>query len=207
MAGAAVGTARDELVGYGDVPIGGFQDQLERLLIQGAQSSSTFIVTQVKGIAQNVLLFTVNFYRCLVYAVFLPARWRRAVGRMAQRLLPMDREASSSGCSKTSSTPLLAVVHGSLVVAMVQGCSPDWAYWVLGVPVCGVVGRGHGLCRTAAGGRLDDRFDSGVDLPVSARAKRCEGIFMLIWGLGCGRNHRQRFETAVSSALGSNFLC
>ena len=47
-----------------------FKIDWKNLLIQGAQSSSTFIVTQVKGIAQNVLLFTVNFIVALFTLFF-----------------------------------------------------------------------------------------------------------------------------------------
>ncbi len=47
-----------------------FKIDWKNLLIQGAQSSSTFIVGQVKGIAQNVLLFTVNFIVALFTVFF-----------------------------------------------------------------------------------------------------------------------------------------
>jgi predicted PurR-regulated permease PerM len=130
-----------------------FKIDWKNLLIQGAQSSSTFIVAQVKGIAQNVLLFTVNFIVAL-FTLFFFLRDGAELVRRIQRLLPMDQEHQQR-LFKNIVDSVLAVVHGSLVVAMVQGL------------LAGLVGRGHGLCLAVAGGWVGDRFDTGRDLLVS----------------------------------------
>ncbi len=108
-----------------------FKIDWKNLLIQGAQSSSTFIVTQVKGIAQNVLLFTVNFIVALFTLFFFLRDGAELVSRI-QRLLPMDKEHQQR-LFKNIVDSVLAVVHGSLVVAMVQGLLAGLAYWFLGV--------------------------------------------------------------------------
>ena len=45
----------------------------------------------------------------------------------------MDREHQQR-LFKNIVDSVLATVHGSLVVAMVQGLLTGWAYWFLGVP-------------------------------------------------------------------------
>ncbi len=109
-----------------------FKIDWKNLLIQGAQSSSTFIVGQVKGIAQNVLLFTVNFIVALFTLFFFLRDGAELVSRI-QWLLPMDQEHQQR-LFKNIVDSVLAAVHGSLVVAMVQGMLAGWAYWFLGVP-------------------------------------------------------------------------
>ncbi|HEY2921848.1 MAG TPA: AI-2E family transporter, partial [Candidatus Binatia bacterium] len=109
-----------------------FKINWKELLVQGAQSSSTFLVTQVKGIAQNVLSFTVNFIVALLTLFFFLRDGAEFLNRL-QRLLPMDREHQERLLSNIVDA-VTAVVHGSLVVAMVQGLLAGLAYWALGVP-------------------------------------------------------------------------
>ena len=73
MAGHAVGEPGYRLVGYGVVSVGGFQINWKELIVQAAQASSSVLVAQVKGLAQNVLLFTVNFVIVLVTLFFAMA--------------------------------------------------------------------------------------------------------------------------------------
>jgi len=68
-----------------------FKINLKDVLLQGAQASSTFLVLQVRGIAQNVLSFTVNFIVAL-FTLFFFLRDGAAFLSRLQRLLPMDRE-------------------------------------------------------------------------------------------------------------------
>jgi len=106
-------------------------DWKKNLLIQGAQSSSTFIVTQVKGIAQNVLLSRLILSLLCLRLFFFLRDGAELVSRI-QRLLPMDKEHQQR-LFKNIVDSVLAVVHGSLVVAMVQGLLAGLAYWFLGV--------------------------------------------------------------------------
>jgi predicted PurR-regulated permease PerM len=104
----------------------------KQMLAQGAQSSSKLLVERVTGIAQNVLLFTVNFVVSLVTLFFLLRDGKEFFSRL-QRLLPMDREHQER-LFKNIVDAVLAVVHGSLVVGMVQGLLAGLAYYFLGVP-------------------------------------------------------------------------
>ena len=158
-----------------------FKINWKDLLIQGAQSSSTFIVAQVKGIAQNVLLFTANFFLAL-FTLFFFLRDGAAFVSWAQRLLPMDREHQER-LFRNIVDAVTAVVHGALVVAMVQGLLAGLGYWVLGVPFAvlwGVI--------TAFAALLPFGGTTLITIPVSIylflQGDNVKGIFMLIWGLG-----------------------
>jgi predicted PurR-regulated permease PerM len=104
----------------------------KELLVQGAQNSSKFLVERVTGIAQNVLLFTVNFLIALITLFFLLRDGKEFFSRL-QYLLPMDREHQQR-LFKNIVDAVLAVVHGSIVVGMVQGLLAGLAYYFLGVP-------------------------------------------------------------------------
>jgi predicted PurR-regulated permease PerM len=104
----------------------------KELLVQGAQNSSKFVVERVTGIAQNVLLFTANFVIALITLFFLLRDGKEFVRRV-QLLLPMDRDHQQR-LFKNIVDAVLAVVHGSIVVGMVQGLLAGLAYYFLGVP-------------------------------------------------------------------------
>ena len=158
-----------------------FKIDWKNLLIQGAQSSSTFIVTQVKSIAQNVVLFTVNFVIALFTLFFFLRDGAELVGRI-QRLLPMDHEHQQRLFQNIVDT-VLAVVHGSLVVAMVQGLLAGFAYWILGVPFAVFWG-----VATAFFALLPVGGSAIISVPASIylflQGETVRGIILLIWCLG-----------------------
>jgi len=109
-----------------------FNIDWKAMLAQGAQASSKVLVDQVRGIAQNVVVFTVNVIVALITLFFLLRDGKEFIHRL-QRLLPMDREHQQR-LFKNIVDAVLAVVHGSFVVAMVQGLLAGLAYYFLGVP-------------------------------------------------------------------------
>lgn len=158
-----------------------FKINWKELLIQGAQSSSQFLVGQVKGIAQNVLSFTINFVVALFTLFFFLRDGAEFLGR-AQRLLPMDREHQER-LFKNIVDAVLAVVHGSLLVAMVQGLLAGLAYWVLGVPFAVLWG-----VLTAFAALLPVGGTTIVTIPVSLylflQGSNVKGIILLVWCVG-----------------------
>lgn len=161
--------------------LGDFQIDWKDLLIQGAQSSSSFLVAQVKGIAQNVLLFSVNSVIALITLFFLLRDGADFVARV-QRLLPMEREYQQR-LFKNIVDAVLAVVHGSLLVAMVQGLLAGLAYWFLGVPFAVLWG-----VLTAFAALVPVGGTTLVTIPVSLylflQGNNVNGIIMLVWCLG-----------------------
>ena len=109
-----------------------FNIDWKAMLAQGAQASSKVLVDQVRGIAQNVLVFTVNVIVALITLFFVLRDGKEFIRRL-QRLLPMDREHQQR-LFRNIVDAVLAVVHGSFVVAMVQGLLAGLAYYFLGVP-------------------------------------------------------------------------
>jgi len=182
-----------------------FKIDWKNLLIQGAQSSSTFIVAQVKGIAQNVLLFTVNFIVAL-FTLFFFLRDGAELVRRIQRLLPMDQEHQQR-LFKNIVDSVLAVVHGSLVVAMVQGLLAGLAYWFLGVPYAVLWG-----VATAFVSLLPVGGSAIVSIPAAftcfSRAKRCAEscCWFGAWDLSARWTiFSSRFSSAIVSACRSYF--
>ena len=158
-----------------------FKINWKEVLVQGAQVSSGFLVAQVKGIAQNVLMFTVNFIVAL-FTLFFLLRDGSEFLQKIQRLLPMDREHQQR-LLKNIVDAVVAVVHGSLVVAMVQGLLAGLAYWAMGVPfsvLWGVV--------TAFVSLLPVGGSALVSVPASIylffQGENIRGIVLLVWCLG-----------------------
>lgn len=158
-----------------------FKINWKDLLIQGAQSSSSFLVGQVKGIAQNVLLFAVNFIVALVTLFFFLRDGAVFVTRV-QRLLPMDR-THQSRLFKNIVDAVVAVVHGSLVVAMLQGLLAGLAYWILGVPFSVLWGVVTGFVSLLpVGGSTIVSVPASIYLFLQGDTVR--GVILLIWSFG-----------------------
>ena len=158
-----------------------FKINWKELLVQGAQSSSTFLVTQVKGIAQNVLAFTINFIVALFTLFFVLRDGAEFLSRV-QRLLPMDREHQER-LLRNIVDAVTAVVHGTLVVATVQGLLAGLAYWVLGVPFAALWG-----VVTAFAALLPMGGSTMVTIPASIylflQGETVRGVILLVWSLG-----------------------
>ena len=96
-----------------------FKINWKDLALQAAQASSSILVAQMKGLAQNVLLFTVNFAIVLVTLFFMLRDGAEFCVRL-RPLLPMDREHQER-LFQNIANAVTAVAHGCLWVAMVQG--------------------------------------------------------------------------------------
>jgi predicted PurR-regulated permease PerM len=110
----------------------------KELVLQGAKSSSSALVSQVTGVAQNLLLFVANFIVVLI-SLFFFLRDGAGFFYRLRRLLPMDQERQERLFSNIVNATT-AVVHGCLVVAVIQGLLAGVAYWLLGVPYAVVWG-------------------------------------------------------------------
>ncbi len=153
----------------------------KELLVQGAQNSSKFLVERVTGIAQNVLLFTVNVLIALITLFFLLRDGKEFFSRL-QRLLPMDQEHQQR-LFKNIVDAVLAVVHGSLVVGMVQGLLAGLAYHFLGVPFAVLWGVATGFAALLpVGGSTLVSIPATIYLFLQGETIRA--IVLLVWSLG-----------------------
>jgi predicted PurR-regulated permease PerM len=105
---------------------------LKKAVMQGAQASSGFLVPKLSGVAQNVFLFAVNTL-VVLFTLFFFLRDGREFCQKMGRLLPMDPEKQEHLFSNIVNS-IIAVVHGCVITAMVQGLLAGLAYWFLGVP-------------------------------------------------------------------------
>ena len=158
-----------------------FKINWKELLVQSAQSSSTFLVTQVRGIAQNVLAFAANFIVALLTLFFFLRDGAAFLNRL-RRLLPMDHERQER-LLRNIVDAVTAVVHGALVVAMVQGLLAGLAYWVLGVPFAVLWG-----VATAFTALLPIGGSTLVTVPATIylflQGETIRAVILLVWSLG-----------------------
>ena len=151
------------------------------LTVQAAQASSSILVGQVKGLAQNVLLFAVNFVIVLVTLFFLLRDGAEFTSRL-RRLLPMDREHQER-LFQNIANAVTAVVHGCLLVAMIQGLLAGLAFWLAGVPYSALWG-----VVTAFAALIPLGGTTLVTIPASLylflQGDNFKGIILLAWCLG-----------------------
>jgi len=158
-----------------------FKINWKELTVQAAQSSSSVLVGQVKGLAQNILLFTVNFVIVLVTLFFLLRDGAGFTSRL-RRLLPMDREHQER-LFQNIVNAVTAVVHGCLLVAMIQGLLAGLAFWLTGVPYSALWG-----VVTAFAALIPLGGTTLVTIPASLylflQGDNIMGIILLAWCLG-----------------------
>ena len=158
-----------------------FEIDLRKLVIQGAQVSSGAVLSQLTGAAQNIFLFVANVLLVL-FTLFFFLRDGAALCYRLRRLLPMDPEHQERLFTNIVNA-VTAVVHGCLVVAMIQGFLAGLAYWVLGVPYAIVWG-----VATAFFALLPVGGSTIVTIPVTIylfmQGDIIRGVLMAIWALG-----------------------
>jgi predicted PurR-regulated permease PerM len=158
-----------------------FEIDLRKLVIQGAQVSSGVVLSQLTGAAQNIFLFVANVLLVLL-TLFFFLRDGAALCYRLRRLLPMDPEHQERLFTNIVNA-VTAVVHGCLVVAMIQGFLAGLAYWVLGVPYAIVW-----AVATAFFALLPVGGSTIVTIPVTVylflQGDIIKGVMMAIWALG-----------------------
>ena len=157
-----------------------FEVDWKKLVIEGAQVSSGAILSQAKGVAQNLFLFVANVLLVLLTLFFFLRDGASFCYRL-RRLLPMDPEHQERLFTNIVNA-VTAVVHGCLVVGMIQGFLAGLAYWVLGVPyalVWGVVTAFFALL--PVGGSTIVTVPASIYLFMQGDIIR--GVLLLIWAL------------------------
>jgi predicted PurR-regulated permease PerM len=158
-----------------------FEIDLRKVVVQGAQLASGFLVSQVKEIAQDIFIFAVNFIIALFSFFFLLRDGRYFCDRI-RRLLPMDPEHQTH-LFENMVDSLFAVIHGCLIVAIVQGLLAGLAYWVLGVPFAILL-----AAATAFTAILPIGGSTLISIPASLylflQGAYVKGVILLAWSLG-----------------------
>ncbi|HEX2243176.1 MAG TPA: AI-2E family transporter [Gammaproteobacteria bacterium] len=153
----------------------------KEIVVQGAKLSSGALVSQVTGVAQNFLLFIANFIVVLI-SLFFFLRDGAGFCHRLRRLLPMDQEYQER-LFRNIVNATTAVVHGCLVVAIIQGLLAGIAYWLVGVPYAVVWG-----VLTAFVALLPVGGTTLVSVPVTIflflQGETVRGVILLIWCVG-----------------------
>ncbi len=105
---------------------------LNALLLGGLGAVSSFIVDNLKGIAINLLSFTVNLFLA-VFTFFFLLRDGEAIVHSLQGFLPLERKHAEVLFSRLYEA-VSAVVRGTIVTALAQGILGGVGYWAVGVP-------------------------------------------------------------------------
>jgi predicted PurR-regulated permease PerM len=158
-----------------------FEIDWKKLLLQGAQISSGAVLSQVTGVAQNLFLFVANVFLVLLTLFFFLRDGAGFCYRL-RRLLPMDPEHQERLFTNIVNA-VTAVVHGCLVVAIIQGVLSGLAYWALGVPYALVWG-----VATAFFALLPVGGSTIVTIPVMIylflQGDIVRGVLLAIWAFG-----------------------
>lgn len=158
-----------------------FQIDWKELVVQGAKVSSGALLSQAPEVAQNIFLFVANFIIVLVTMFFL-LRDGADFSLRVRRLLPMDQEHQER-LFRNVVNSISGVVHGCLVVAMIQGLLAGLAYWIFGVPYAilwGVVTAFAALF--PLGGTTIVTVPASIFLFLQGNA--VSGVLLLIWCIG-----------------------
>ncbi|MGH7832816.1 MAG: AI-2E family transporter [Candidatus Binatia bacterium] len=159
---------------YADVDV-------NKTLAQAVQVSSGFLVGKLSGIAQNVLLFAVNTLIALL-SLFFFLRDGKVFCDKIRLILPMDRQQQEKLFSNIVNS-IIAVIHGCVITAMVQGILAGLAYWALGIPFAVVWG-----VATAFAALFPIGGSSLVWIPASLylffQEDYIRGLIMVGWGVG-----------------------
>lgn len=173
-----------DLLGYWDMlsfQLASLEIDLRKVVVQGAQLTSGFLVSQAKDVAQDLFLAVVNFVIAL-FCLFFFLRDGRELCEKVRSILPMDHERQTHLFNNIVNS-LYAVIHGCLVTATVQGLLAGLAYWFLGVPFAILLG-----VATAFTALFPIGGSSLVWLPASLylflQGTYLQGIILLVWGAG-----------------------
>lgn len=158
-----------------------FKFDWKQMLLQGAQFSSGVVVSQATGVAQNVFLFIANFI-IVLFCLFFFLRDGAEFFVRLKRLLPMDPEHQNRLLLNITDA-VTAVVHGCLVVAIIQGILAGMAYWLLGVPYAVVWGVVTGFAALLpVGGTTIVSIPASIYLFLQGETVRA--VILLIWCIG-----------------------
>jgi predicted PurR-regulated permease PerM len=141
-----------------------FEINWRPLFAQVAQVSSAFVASHATGIAQNILVFAFDIIVMSLTLFFLLRDGADCFYRL-RILLPMDQEHQER-LFRNIADAVLAVVRGSLVVAMMQGLLAGFAYSLAGVPLRRS-GESLPRLRRCCRWRFGDRFCSGSGVSFS----------------------------------------
>lgn len=148
------------------------------LVAKGADTLSTFLVSQATDIAKNVAGFLVDFFLTTFALFFFFRDGTRMIGALRD-VLPMEPAYKDLVLGRLYET-LSAVVHGTMATAAVQGVLAGLGFWAVGVPFAVFLG-----CAAAFFSLLPFAAPivwGGVVIYVAVTESIAWSIVLAIWG-------------------------
>jgi predicted PurR-regulated permease PerM len=105
---------------------------LKGLMLAAVNTVSSFMVENLKGVARNVLTFSIDFL-LTAFTLFFFLRDGTGIVQGVQTLLPLERAQTELLFARLYEA-VSAVVRGTLVTALAQGALGALGYWFFGVP-------------------------------------------------------------------------
>lgn len=163
------------------VYLASFGIDLKKVAVQGAQVASGFVASQAKEIAQDVFIFGVNFVISL-FTFFFLLRDGKAWCDKIRTVLPMDPRHQALLFDNIVNS-LYAVIHGTLITALVQGLLAGLGYWLVGVPFAALLG-----VATAFSALFPIGGSTLIWIPATVylflQGLYLQGTILLVWGAG-----------------------
>lgn len=156
-----------------------FELDLQKILVQGAQAASQYLVTQVKDIAQNLFIFAVNF-TIVLFSLFFFLRDGKDLCARIRLLLPVEPQHQALLFDRVV-TAVFGVIHGIFITATAQGLLAGLAYWWLELPFAVLLG-----VATAFAALFPIGGSALVWLPAAlylfSQGAYVQGTILLVWG-------------------------
>ena len=158
-----------------------FNIDLKKVTLEGIQKTSGLLVSQATAVVQNV--FTLPLHVIIwLFTFFFFLKDGKELCERVRSLLPMS-EADQASLFDRIVNAVFAVVHGSIITAMVQGLLAGLGYWALGVPFALLLGVATSFTALfpIGGATLIWLPACGYLFVQGAYMK---GAILLIWGIG-----------------------
>lgn len=105
---------------------------IQALILKGLSLLSNSVVTNVTGVAKNLLFFIANFL-LMIFTLFFFFRDGEKLYQRILEILPIAQDHKDAAFLRLYET-ISAVVRGVIATAVIQGFLAGLGFWVLGVP-------------------------------------------------------------------------
>ena len=155
------------------------QNEITKVVMEGAKATSNLLLANVTGIARNVASFVIHF-GVMLFTLFYVLRDGETYYEALRNLTPLH-EDDKKAVFETLRLTLSSVMRGLLLTALLQGVVLGLMYLVLGVPYWTFL-----AMVTAACGLLPFGGTSLIWVPASVYLLYAYGwghaLVMLVWG-------------------------
>lgn len=158
-----------------------FNIDAKKVTVEGIQKLSGFLVSQASAAVQNVFILPLHIVIWFFTFFFFLKDGKELCVRL-RSLLPMS-EAHQASLFDRVVDAVFAVVHGSVITAMVQGLLAGLGYWAVGLPFALLLGVATSFTALfpIGGATLVWLPSCGY---LFLQGEYIKGVILLLWGIG-----------------------